>query len=520
MSDTNKASVECTDLFTQCKQANRIKLILQRYDDLLSQKGDKTEKKLQQQSHMLIHNILLNDNYSHLQLLNDFYHIKYVHNTNNDPNQFHSFYNYLFDNDNVLQCDISSCLSAQSYYRRRQLFREKHDFDTNVSSLDLLCRIHTYFIHSYEMSQLTPNEIQFIEIQINELKLNNDDQDMLYDKRIEIISETLKNKKHYIKTDKYMLTEDQCISYTKIAGILKNFNINITKNNLTNAFDTYDYHNQQLLDDLCDVLLNENDVLLSQILTNELNFTEKHERKRICNIILQEYFDKTNLNNNNFIKVLRKTVSELCTNINCDKVAEIARDAGLTGNLFTKGPEFKNSIHFGKIFKSIDNFSKKQWQKIYIKINKWEFYSNPSHVTSNITPPQATTNIVNDSVSVMIEEKLDYSNKDNINTDTDTDIINKFCALTNATKNIAIPFLKEAQWNINAAVDIYYSNNGNVSKLLLNKVSIDEIKRSEDNSVIYSHGIEFWYWNKHKKKHIIIIKQKNHMIKNKNFHNK
>eukprot|EP01084_Bolivina_argentea_P259536 437931_1 len=96
--------------------------------------------------------------------------------------------------------------------------------------------------------------------------------------------------------------------------------------------------------------------------------------------------------------------------------------------------------------------------------------------------------------SVTFEEtKSNYIEPDYINADTDSDIINKFCALTNATNDIAVQFLKEMQWNIIFAVNKYYSVDHNVAH---NVVETDD--HAQNNLLVYSHGVSFWYWNKQK----------------------
>eukprot|EP01084_Bolivina_argentea_P143533 251999_1 len=70
------------DSFSQCQSANRIKLILDSYNKIVSVKKNKTEYQLQNEINQLLNNILFDRKYSNVELLNDFYHIKYAHHTN------------------------------------------------------------------------------------------------------------------------------------------------------------------------------------------------------------------------------------------------------------------------------------------------------------------------------------------------------------------------------------------------------------------------------------------------------
>eukprot|EP01084_Bolivina_argentea_P156656 273013_1 len=107
----------CTKSFSECDHSNRIKHMLQQYDKIICDKTHKSDQQLQNE----INNItpISNVTYSHIQLLNDFHHIKYDHNINDNLNEFELFYKYLFDNKAVLKCDILHCKSAKRYYDRR-----------------------------------------------------------------------------------------------------------------------------------------------------------------------------------------------------------------------------------------------------------------------------------------------------------------------------------------------------------------------------------------------------------------
>eukprot|EP01084_Bolivina_argentea_P185615 320076_1 len=111
---------KCNATFSQCIHSIRIKLVLERYDNIISDKTDKSDQQLQNEINDLINNITSSKaSYSNVQMLNDFYHIKYTHNINDDANQFDCFHKYLFDNEDTLKCDISYCQSAKRYYDHR-----------------------------------------------------------------------------------------------------------------------------------------------------------------------------------------------------------------------------------------------------------------------------------------------------------------------------------------------------------------------------------------------------------------
>eukprot|EP01084_Bolivina_argentea_P001976 3646_1 len=121
----------------------------------------------------------------------------------------------------------------------------------------------------------------------------------------------------------------------------------------------------------------------------------------------------------------------------------MAANAKLTGKIFIKtSPEFKNSKHFGQIFKSMDNWNKKQWSKIYAKINK--ICNSKKSPAKNVASVQESKPEITEysEETKMIEHETDY-----IDNETDMHLIHQFCSLTNATKKIAISFLDITEWN-------------------------------------------------------------------------
>eukprot|EP01084_Bolivina_argentea_P043909 80863_1 len=83
--------IKCNGQFPECESAERIKLILQRYNKIASDKTDKHDEQLQNETNKLMHNIETNGQYSNIELLNDFYHIKYKPNVNDNSYKFNLF---------------------------------------------------------------------------------------------------------------------------------------------------------------------------------------------------------------------------------------------------------------------------------------------------------------------------------------------------------------------------------------------------------------------------------------------
>eukprot|EP01084_Bolivina_argentea_P299882 516961_1 len=470
----------CNDVFIKCKAATRIKSVLEQFNQTISDKNEKSVGQLQENTIKLINNVLIDGQYSNVELLNDFYHIKYDHNANEDPDKFNLFRRYLFDNDNVLQCDVNDCKSMQRYYRQRDQISQpicpsQHTKHSNIHqsyTLNLLCRIHSYFIHSYELLELNKDEIEYVHS-----KLINELNEEKADKKLELMSKILCNKKpklpYSINNNKYITTDNLYIDSAKIVSLLQSNDININTNQLQLAFDHCGYNQPHLIDDLCDILLNDEDEqLLVTIITNDLSFHDKYKRKQIYDLILHGIIQKHELNTENFIKILKVTALKINSSIQPHEIEKIAIQYHLTGNLFLKKTkEFMSSLKFAKCFKSIKNYDKKQWCEIYRNIHKWTL---PKPKTKVPTPIKSTKNesantknesANSDDIKSELDEKKTFHDENKMNyiyTISDMDIIHRFCALTNCAKNIAISFLNASQWALNVALNKYYSCNGNI----------------------------------------------------------
>eukprot|EP01084_Bolivina_argentea_P077331 140245_1 len=111
---------KCDLKFEQCNAAKNIKSVLQEYSKIINDKTEQNEYTLSKKICELVNNKLFNSNYTDIQLLNDFFHLKYNHNTNDDAQQLNLFHQYLSDYENALFCDIQYCRGYKRYYRNRE----------------------------------------------------------------------------------------------------------------------------------------------------------------------------------------------------------------------------------------------------------------------------------------------------------------------------------------------------------------------------------------------------------------
>eukprot|EP01084_Bolivina_argentea_P112043 199848_1 len=198
-------STECTtDNVENCKCLQRIKSVLVECGTQLNI------------------NTLKNNN-TPCSLLNDFFHIKYHHKIHKNDIQFDKTYSFL-TKDTKIKCDISQCQFIQKHFTDRTITQplinnnddEKTD-NNNEYITDIICRIHTYLFHSYDIYRLSPNDMTQIEKQLNTHKQSdykhNDNE--LESTQLQCIFNIIKDKK---KNHKFTHNSD------KFCEIYGNFN--------------------------------------------------------------------------------------------------------------------------------------------------------------------------------------------------------------------------------------------------------------------------------------------------------
>eukprot|EP01083_Nonionella_stella_P154157 496367_1 len=397
--------IDCHDTFSECQSAKRIKTILLKYNENITKARAKSANEL----HEAIHRISWTD--SNRQLLNDFYHIKYDHKTGADPNQFNAFYEYLFDDDTLI-CDIEDCHATKTYYARRNRSylssQDRQDHHMIYSNgYNFVCRIHVYFIHSFHTSQskLASNEIAIEQIERQLSQCKDEDENTIHDKKLELLPSVM-NCKTKSSTSvnvlqdyaKFITKEGRSINWAQICAVLTTKKIIIKKDKLEKIFDDYGYDEEQLIRDICNVLVHEREdkTLLYDTMTNELNPCDEQYIRMIYGIICHEYIMT---NPDHFTKILQSIASNLNPRLDPQEIADIARNAGLNASVFIKGAtQFKNSIQFAKTFKTMTNWNKKEWSNIYVTMNKWKTL----HIVPNVVTSSADNDLNYSEISIVL----------------------------------------------------------------------------------------------------------------------
>eukprot|EP01084_Bolivina_argentea_P188455 324427_1 len=143
----------------QCRSIQRINLILIKFRNILQ--SDISNECKDDVGQVIAE--IFTSNYTKTHLLNDFNHIKYHHNADENNEVFANIYKYLTQN-NKMNCSASKCKGIERHYQDRskfstQYFRQDHEVDFNNEYIfKLITRIHVYFIHSYDINRLSVNE--------------------------------------------------------------------------------------------------------------------------------------------------------------------------------------------------------------------------------------------------------------------------------------------------------------------------------------------------------------------------
>eukprot|EP01084_Bolivina_argentea_P027690 51450_1 len=184
----------------KCKSVHRIKILLKQFNDIVDEESSEPISRLQNQAHDLIHHKLGQDVYNNAMLLNDFHHIKYEHNVEKDVEKFDQVFDSL-----PHRCNIKTCKYLMYHYRDRtqvdKSYANSPNDNDNIKEygLNLICRVHTYLFHSYDLNKLTKAEINTMNDTLNQFKqtLDIDDENysiLLQEKKLDIVYTTIKEK--------------------------------------------------------------------------------------------------------------------------------------------------------------------------------------------------------------------------------------------------------------------------------------------------------------------------------------
>eukprot|EP01084_Bolivina_argentea_P123230 218384_1 len=386
----------------QCKSVQRLKSILNQFHKIINSKNH------DQQHVGSKFSMILNDvksGYNNTHLLNDFNHVKYGinHHVEEDNQQFEKIYNYMTNNGKTI-CDPNKCQYVKRYYRDRTKLSNEYflendnsnnheDVVKNKHTINLISKIHVYFIHSYHISRLNLDDMVNIYLQLDtglDTDAESTDNDLLDEKKMNIIKGIINQKKHLFMSrnnDKYIqenindntdTSQEAVLDFAAMHEALKRDEIKVDQKNIQHAFSEYEDEKDKhaFISDIIDAFYIATDGKLpagNKIVAHRLQ-CDQLMQNAIYGTILYKYIKKTDLNNDNFVKLAQIAISMEHPQIDVDEFVQIATKSkyNIDGQIFSKNSvTFMKSTQFAKLFSSMKNYKKKDFGQIYVKINKW-----------------------------------------------------------------------------------------------------------------------------------------------------
>eukprot|EP01083_Nonionella_stella_P159508 520392_1 len=181
----------------KCQAINRIRTILHGFNDNpLHKDPHENESNLMNKFAL----IFIDNHYTNTSLLNDFHHIKYAHHADDNDDAFSKIHEYLIDGIDTV-CNEKQCMFITRYFRERSILQHKcilndetndndrYNSHDHHSMMELISRIHVYFIHSYDLNRFTMHELRSVNEQTEDHNL---DDDALEDMRVRLLIDIVK----------------------------------------------------------------------------------------------------------------------------------------------------------------------------------------------------------------------------------------------------------------------------------------------------------------------------------------
>ena len=182
---------ECLYSFVNCSSCQSVKDILLKYQN------SKVDIDRHIVSSLNELDFIFNDQYSGVDLLNDFHHVIHQHSVGDDVEQFESCFDFMVNTDPQIICDVNECnecnIVRRHFSRRRDA--EQKQVNRDDYRLDLLRQIHSYFIHSMDTTKLTKKERVEIERKLQAVdNVDDADSEKREEMRTELVAEKMRQK--------------------------------------------------------------------------------------------------------------------------------------------------------------------------------------------------------------------------------------------------------------------------------------------------------------------------------------
>eukprot|EP01084_Bolivina_argentea_P228047 385240_1 len=356
-----------TNIALQCPSLKRIKFMMDKFNQCPASNFSN-----------LIQEIFVVNHYTNTHLVNDFHHMIYVHVIDDDQ-KFQEIFTQ-FKKDNII-CEAKKCAFIQRYWRdRTKKIIESNDEVEFRCTINLVAKIHVYFLHLYDINRLTSHEIDIIEEQLallNPAGLDEDDEksnenELLENKRFAIITDFLHQKAQKLnvlrKNVNFATDYKQEIFHTDLLEqMLQQEDIFVDFTKIRTIFGNYEHDKSRLISITINALWHNDEMnALCHIHEN------KNVRETIYKCILYKYIKREDLDNNHVTEIAKAIINTSYPDISIDEFTAITtkHKAIINGKMFVKGTlNFINKIKFAKLFKSVTNYNKKKFGTLYDEMN-------------------------------------------------------------------------------------------------------------------------------------------------------
>ena len=327
-----------------------------------------------------LQNMLNQHNYSATNLLDDFYHILYVHGVDADDNNFDDVFSFFADTL-LGGCSAGDCKYLRQHYRDRGSPLLNVDDEPDEFLMDIMTMIHCYFLHSFDLYRLTKEERQRVEMELldgvaldDEEKGDTESDDI---RRTELVADILRAKaekmpffrgnRRFCDAEYGQSASETIIGFAEMA---ETASMDVVA--LREALSGYGQDRDQLIGDLIDVVYGQDVEELS--IWKALNVDDVR-KQHVARQILHGYFKCTQLSSLNMNKFCQEIVERHALKIDMTRFEEFVTNKGIDGRIFdARDPEqYKNAMRFVKMFAKFKDFKPQHVRRLYRVMRKWKY---------------------------------------------------------------------------------------------------------------------------------------------------
>ena len=195
--DEATPKTECMHSFSDCSSCQRVKRVLLEYQKStemnVSSDSEVSSQKIESNSSHSAVGVIFHDNYSAVDLINDYQHIIRQHSVDDEAEQFDRCHDFMVNTDPPITCDVNDCERVRRHFSRRRDVEQQKAVDDDYR-LDILRQIHSYFVHSTDTTKLNKIERAQIEEELKSIDDDNVDDVQMEEKRMELVTDKMRQR--------------------------------------------------------------------------------------------------------------------------------------------------------------------------------------------------------------------------------------------------------------------------------------------------------------------------------------